>query len=73
MNWKEDEEFCTAYNNFTCEYIPAQIELAYYFWKVSRENIKVKLPYTWVAYEEGCSVVDLEFMLQALDEAGVKY
>ena len=42
MTWQDDEDFITAYNNYTCDYIPEQIELAYYFWKKSRDTIIVK-------------------------------
>lgn len=86
MSWQQDDEFCTAYNNFTCEYNPAQIELAYYFWKASRESIKVELPkIRKLEYNGNDNVYDASVYLyegdfyevqgveDALDKAGVKY
>lgn len=72
MNWQDDKDFCTAYNNFTCDYIPAQIELAYYFWKAARESIKVELPYCYHICGNGDNY-DKDEMLEALDKVGVKY
>ena len=48
-DWQSDD-FITAYNNFTCEYNPEQIELAYYFWKLSRKVLVVDLP-CWSEYD----------------------
>lgn len=36
-------------------------------------NLVLELPHSWVAYEEGCVVVDLEFLKQNLDKVGVQY
>jgi hypothetical protein len=70
MIWQNDEDFNTAYNNFTCDYNPAQINVAYYFWKKSREDLVVELP-DWDEYH--CTKQILNAVKEALDEAGVKY
>jgi hypothetical protein len=69
MTWQKDEDFKTAYNNFTCDYIPAQIELAYYFWKKSREGLVVQLP-DWDDYDTTKGLLDA--VKEALEDIGVK-
>ena len=46
-------------------------------WKAAhnkyQQDVVVEIPYSWEAYEAGCTVVDLELLLEALNDAGVKY
>jgi hypothetical protein len=81
MTWQNDEDFKTAYNNFTCDYNPAQINVAYYFWKKSRESLVVELPIIYIPtddsdYDEGFHTGSLLYqdrVVECLDELGVKW
>jgi hypothetical protein len=70
MTWQKDEDFKTAYNNFTCDYNPAQINVAYYFWKKSREGLAVELP-DWDEYDTTKGLLDA--VKEALEDIGVKW
>jgi hypothetical protein len=76
-----EDTFRYIYHEYTkdCdgEYFINEVQSLWLGWKAAHskyhKDIVVEIPYSWEAYEAGCTVVDLELLLEALNKVGVKY